>query len=224
MIARFLGALAVAGLIGAGSVLALQEQTTTPPPAEGAETTPPAAEEKAEAAPAEDAAQGEASKAPPPRELSKDPTTPMKDRVAVIGLLNKRNGLWRDLTLKPGQSIRVGDVIIRLRACEATAPWEPQKLTGAFVQTDVRGTDGQWRRVFSGWLYKESPSLNVVEHPIYDVWPKSCTMRHPDIGPETVLSSGLGGNRSSAKKSDEDSSAPVPPPVEMPSEASNNPT
>ena len=98
-------------------------------------------------------------------------TTPVAERVAVLGLLNKRNGLERDLTLRPGQAVRVGDVIVRLRNCETTAPWEAQQYTGAFVQLDVRGADGQYRRVFSGWLYRETPSLNVVEHPIYDVWP-----------------------------------------------------
>ena len=41
------------------------------------------------------------------------------------------------------------------------------------------GADKRWRRVFSGWLYKESPSLNVVEHPVYDVSPKSCAMTYP---------------------------------------------
>ena len=148
----------------------------------------------------------------------------MKDRVAVIGLLNKRNGLWRDLTLKPGQAVRVGNIVIRLRACEVTAPWEPQQLTGAFVQTDVQGMDGQWRRVFSGWLYKESPSLNVVEHPVYDVWPKSCTMRYPDIGPDTVRASSVGASRSSAKKSAEDGEAAPDAPVEAPSAESSNPT
>ena len=61
----------------------------------------------------------------------------MAERVAVLGFLNKRNGLSRDLTLKPGQAIRVDDVIVRLRACETTAPWEIQQLTGAFVQVDV---------------------------------------------------------------------------------------
>jgi hypothetical protein len=77
-------------------------------------------------------------------------TTPMKDRVAVIGLLNKRNGLSRDLVMKPGQAFRVKDVIVRLRACETTAPWEAQKLTGAFVQVDVRDTHGDFRRRLLG--------------------------------------------------------------------------
>ena len=110
-------------------------------------------------------------------------TTPMAQRVAVLGLLNKRNGVSRDVTMKPGQAIRVGDVVIRLRACERTAPWEPEQLTGAFVQLDVQGIDKGWRRVFSGWLYKERPAANAVLHPIYDVWAKSCAVKLPDDSP-----------------------------------------
>jgi hypothetical protein len=127
-------------------------------------------------------------------------TTPMAQRVAVLGLLNKRNGISRELKLNPGQAIRIGDVTVRLRACETSAPWEQQKLTGAFVQLDVRNPQGQVQRVFSGWLYKETPSLNVVEHPIYDVWPKSCAMTHPEGGESTVRV-GAESNRSSAPKS-----------------------
>jgi hypothetical protein len=110
--------------------------------------------------------------------------TPMNQRVAVLGLLNKRNGISRDLRLRPGQAVRLKDVIVRLRACETNPPWEFDPLTGAFVQVDVQQPGGQWRRVFSGWLYKESPSLNVVEHPVYDVWPKSCEMNFPPAADE----------------------------------------
>jgi hypothetical protein len=130
--------------------------------------------------------------------------TPMAQRVAVVGLLNKRNGESRELTLRPGQAVRLGDAIVRLRACEKTAPWEDEPLTGAFVQLDVHGVDGHWRRVFSGWVYKERPALNVVQHAIYDVWAKSCTMSWPETGPDTVPiapSAAPGGNASSAKKS-----------------------
>ena len=147
-------------------------------------------------------------------------TTPMAERVAVIGLLNKRNGISRDLEMKPGQAFRVGDVIVRLRACETSAPWEEQKLTGAFVQLDVRNPQGQFQRVFSGWLYKETPSLNVVEHQVYDVWPKSCNMTHPEAGPSTVKA-GSPSSRSSASNVTAETAAPdaatetpsAPPPV-----------
>ncbi len=110
--------------------------------------------------------------------------TPMAERVAVIGLINKRNNLTRDLEIKPGEVRRVGDVVVRVSACERTAPWEEPPETGAFVQVSVlerpdADSDPEWRRIFSGWLFKNSPSLNVVEHRIYDVWVKDCKMSFP---------------------------------------------
>lgn len=134
-------------------------------------------------------------------------TTPMPQRVAVIGLLNKRNGISRDLTMRPGQAMRVDDVIVRLRACETTAPWEIQQLTGAFVQVDVQNTENQFQRAFSGWVYKETPSLNVVEHPVYDVWPKSCTMTHPVAAGSAVRAGSDESSRSKAPNSPSRSSS-----------------
>lgn len=107
--------------------------------------------------------------------------TPMEERTATIGLLNKRNNVSQELSMKPGESRRLGNVIIRLATCERTPVWELPNETGAFVQVLVRdtGREQAWRKVFSGWLFKRSPSLNVVEHPIYDVWVKDCTMIFP---------------------------------------------
>lgn len=165
--------------------------------------------------------------------VDQDPSrgaTPMKDRVAVLGLLNKRNGASRDLTLKPGQATRIGDVVVRLRACEQTAPWEAEHYTGAFVQLDVQQVDKTWRRVFSGWLFKERPSLNAVQNQIYDVWPKSCAMSFPQTGPDTVVASAP--VRSSAKKSAspaaaadavDNGPAPAPAPV-LPNPAKAEPS
>ena len=136
--------------------------------------------------------------------------TPMAQRVAVLGLLNKRNGETREVRLKPGQATRMGDVVLRLRACEQTAPWEQEQLTGAFVQVLVRGVDAHWRRTFSGWLYKERPALNAVQHPIYDVWTKSCAMTFPETGPDTApVAEALPAKRSSARKSPAADMAPA---------------
>ena len=117
--------------------------------------------------------------------------TPVKDRVATIGLLNKRNNLTQDVVLKSGEARRIGNVVLKLATCERTPPWEQPASTGAFVQVFVeeRAQADQplaWRKVFSGWLFRESPSLNVVEHPVYDVWVKDCAMKFP--GEEEDLS------------------------------------
>lgn len=139
-----------------------------------------------EAAPPESAVQTEVPAELQQGELPVQPAdeagigTPMEERVATLGLLNKRNNVSKDFELKPGESVEEGPVIIRLEACERTAPYEFPQDTGAFVQVDVleRGQTSH-RRVFSGWLFKENPSLNIVEHPIYDVWVKDCAMSFP---------------------------------------------
>lgn len=139
----------------------------------------PAAEENAVTVPLDPAtpAAAPAAAATPANDYG---ATPMNERVAVLGLLNKRNNVSEEIKLKPGEAREIGPVIIRVSACERTAPWEMPQQTGAFVQVDIRGRgEPQHRRVFSGWMFRESPSLNVVEHPVYDVWVKDCTMSFP---------------------------------------------
>ena len=148
--------------------------------------------------------------------------TPMAERVAVIGVLNKRNNLTRELEMKPGEVRRVfDDVVVRVSACERTAPWEEPPEAGAFVQVNVlerpdADSAPEWRRIFSGWLFKNSPSLNVVEHRIYDVWVKDCRMSFP--GEEEPA-------RGNADDNDETPAAPAAAPSPTPSpSASSSPS
>lgn len=157
-----LAAILLAGCDAVGSMMEGEEADGSPD--EAAEADAPA--ETSEAA----VVQGETA----------DGATPMAERVATIGLLNKRNNVSKDFEMRPGESVEEGPVIVKLEACERTAPYEFPQETGAFVQVDVleRGQD-EHTRAFSGWLFKENPSLNVVEHPVYDVWVKDCAMSFP---------------------------------------------
>ncbi len=145
--------------------------------------------------------------------------TPMKDRVAVIGVLNKRNNLSQNFTLKPGEARRWGDVIVRLAACERTAPWEFPQQTGAFAQVFVNspGQGDGWPKIFSGWLFRESPSLNVVQHPIYDVWVKDCRMSFEGDKPRPDASASSTPNASG-------SAPPRPAPSASPEASASNVT
>ncbi len=170
------------------AMLALVACSDDPPPPEAVETEVP-----------EELQSGSGTGQPIP---DAEGATPMNERVATLGLLNKRNNISQDLEMKPGESRRIGDIIVRLSACERTAPWEMPQETGAFVQVLVEGKgddEGEWTKIFSGWLFKRSPSLNVVEHPVYDVWVKDCAMRYP-------------GESAPAAPSGRPSPAPVPSP------------
>ena len=141
---------------------------------------------------------------------------PMAERIAVLGLLNKRNGQTRDIELKPGEAIRYGKVVVRLRACEKTAPWENYPDQGAFIQLLVRerpvGTNDaeRWAQVFSGWLFKENPAANVVEHPVYDVWVKACKMSFPGEEEAVEEKSADGKAAPAAKKPSSAPQSPAP--------------
>lgn len=113
---------------------------------------------------------------------------------AVIGALDKRVGQSADFTLKPGESAEFGRIVITLRNCETRPPHEPAQ-SAAFVEiTETAQSFGKQQNIapgtiFSGWLFAETPSLNPLQHPTYDVWLKSCTMHFPD-GPEPASADG----------------------------------
>ncbi len=163
-------------------------------PALAQETTPPTA--PAAAPPA-----AVAPKAAPKAVPKPDPArgiTPNAQRLVSIGAINKRTGQSRTFSLHPGEMFDFAGLRVTVRTCETTPPWE-QRLSGAFLLIDERMVNAPMKRVFSGWMFAESPSLHPLEHPRYDIWVKSCTMRFPETGPATVVAGRSAP--SSAKKS-----------------------
>ena len=151
--------------------------------------------------------------------------TPVKDRVATLGLLNKRNNVEQDVVLKSGESRRIGNVFIKLATCEKTLPWEDPPEVGAFVQVFVeQRADASkpfaWVKTFSGWLYKNSPSINLVEHPVYDVWVKDCAMKFPG---EEEDAAAAASNAPKAAGSAAAPSAKTPSPRPSPSASPSKP-
>lgn len=135
--------------------------------------------------------------------------TPNAQRIVTIAAIDKRTGLTRSFVGNPGQMFNFGALTVGVRACETTPPWE-QKLTGAFLLIDETIGKASPKRIYSGWMFAESPSLHPLEHARYDVWVKSCTMRFPETGPATVAAGSVGtaaASASKAKKSPEVPSA-----------------
>lgn len=144
--------------------------------------------------------------------------TPVKDRVVTLGVLNKRNNLTQDLVLKSGESQRIGNLVVRAATCERSLPWESPPETGAFVQVFVEerprpSEPRAWQKVFSGWLFQNSPSLNVVEHPVYDVWVKDCAMKFPG---EEAIPADEESSRSAAKPTGRATATPAATPSPSP--------
>lgn len=107
----------------------------------------------------------------------------VKNPLALFSGLDKITGVTTNFETKVGEEARFGSFFIKPFVCY-TRPVTEEPKTTAFVQVDAVQSDGKRERIFSGWMFAESPGLNAVEHPIFDVWLSGC--RDPNAPPPPV--------------------------------------
>jgi hypothetical protein len=91
--------------------------------------------------------------------------------VAVFSGLDKITGRITTFDVYLNETVQFGALQVTPRACYSRDDTEQQKVDG-FVEVDEITLDRRIRRIFTGWMFADSPGLNAVEHPIYDVWLK----------------------------------------------------
>jgi len=98
----------------------------------------------------------------------------IENSVAVFAALDKVTAKISRLEVPLNETRTFGALKVTARACYTRAPTEPPKTT-TFVEVDETQLDGKEKRIFSGWMFADSPGLNAVEHPVFDVWLTECT-------------------------------------------------
>ncbi|MFT4181920.1 MAG: DUF2155 domain-containing protein [Rhizobium sp.] len=101
--------------------------------------------------------------------------------VAVFSGLDKITGRITTFDVYLNETVQFGALQVTPKACYSRDDTEQQKVDG-FVEVDEITLDRRIRRIFTGWMFADSPGLNAVEHPIYDVWLKECKQKS-DIPP-----------------------------------------
>jgi hypothetical protein len=81
------------------------------------------------------------------------------------------------------ETVQFGALQVTPRVCYSR-PKEEEPKTDSFVEVDEITLDRKIRRIFTGWMFAESPGLNAVEHAVYDVWLKSCKTKSDVPAPE----------------------------------------
>ncbi len=97
----------------------------------------------------------------------------LKNPLAIFAGLDKITGRITTFEIPVNEVRRFGALNVYPRVCNTRPPTEEPKTT-SFVQVDENVLSGGTRRIFSGWMLAESPGLNAVEHPVYDVWLIGC--------------------------------------------------
>ncbi len=96
-----------------------------------------------------------------------------ENQVAIFAALDKVTARISKLEVELNKTTTFGSLKVTPRVCYSRAPDEPPKTT-TFVEVEETMLDGQQKQLFSGWMFAESPGLNAVEHPIFDVWLTGC--------------------------------------------------
>ena len=105
--------------------------------------------------------------------LSSTLAEPIANQTAIFSGLDKITAEIEPIEIDVDGSVRFGSLEIRPRACYTRPPTEPPQTT-SFVEIDEHELSGNVRRLFTGWMFASSPGLNALEHPVYDVWLKTC--------------------------------------------------
>lgn len=97
----------------------------------------------------------------------------LENRVAVFSGLDKITGRITSFDAYVNETVQFGTLQVTPRVCYSRSPDEAPK-TDSFVEVDEITLEREIRRIFTGWMFADSPGLNAVEHPVYDVWLKDC--------------------------------------------------
>lgn len=104
--------------------------------------------------------------------ITNSQTTLQANEVALRGL-DTLNGTTLDMTLDVNSTVRFGHLEITADTCRVPEV-EPSADAYAFLRIrDIREEAPR----FSGWMFASSPALSALDHPRYDVWVLSCSIR-----------------------------------------------
>ncbi len=108
---------------------------------------------------------------------------PVQNPIAIFAGLDKITGTITTFEININQTKRFGSLNVTPRICN-TRPITEEPKTTSFIEVDANQLDGTLKRIFTGWMLAQSPGLNAVEHPVYDIWLTGC--RNPNA-PKTDL-------------------------------------
>jgi len=112
----------------------------------------------------------------------------IKNSVAVFSGIDKITGRIISFDVYVDETVQFGALQVTPRVCYSRPITEKPKTT-SFLEVDEITLDRNIRRIFTGWMFADSPGLNAVEHPVYDIWLTNCKMQSDVAPPEDVAPS-----------------------------------
>lgn len=107
-----------------------------------------------------------------------------KNPIAQFSGIDKITGKIIKFDVYMDETVQFGALQITPRVCYSR---EDNEAPGSntFVEVEEITLDRKIQRIFTGWMFADSPGLNAVEHAVYDVWLTACKVQSDVPAPES---------------------------------------
>ena len=89
----------------------------------------------------------------------------------ILDKVSSKNTL---LKLKIGEEKRFKDLLIKSLKCKNSEFDDNPEITAYIQVRDMTNDTNDEVFVFNGWTFSSSPSIQVFDHPVYDLWILKC--------------------------------------------------
>ena len=113
---------------------------------------------------------------PLPPQMAEPEPTHISNPVAVFAGLDKITGRIISFDVYIDETVQFGALQVTPRVCYTRPPTEEPR-TDAFVEVDEITLSRQIQRIFTGWMFADSPGLHAVDNAVYDVWLTDCKVQ-----------------------------------------------
>ena len=91
-----------------------------------------------------------------------------------IKILDKLSSKNKSLQLKVGEDYVFKNLILKVLKCKNSEFDDDPEITSYLQVRDLNNKDNNEVFVFNGWTFSSSPSIQVFDHPVYDLWILKC--------------------------------------------------
>lgn len=86
---------------------------------------------------------------------------------AIVRIMNKAAGKAQTIKIPVGREVSYEKLDMLVRTCQQTDPFQAEDF---FMFIEI----SQKSKIFSGWMSRNEPGNNPLQHPDYDVWLVGC--------------------------------------------------
>ena len=91
-----------------------------------------------------------------------------------IKILDKLSSKSKLLKLKIGKDYIFKNLNLKVLKCKNSEFDDDPEITSYLQVRDLNNKDNNEVFVFNGWSFSSSPSIQVFDHPVYDLWILRC--------------------------------------------------